>query len=99
LLNGSKVVDEYAEYIVDYGLAGRAASAHSSEIRPPDGHLPTAMRRDNGPSIDLGGDLVDGETPAMPLHNLRQIGRGRLERGGGGAIATALYAMARATVL
>jgi hypothetical protein len=56
------------------------------------------MRRDNGPSIDQGGDLVDWETSAMPLRNLRQIGWGRLERGGSGAIATAVNAMARATV-
>jgi hypothetical protein len=29
------------------------------------------MRRENGPSIDQRGDLVDGETSAMPLRNLR----------------------------
>jgi hypothetical protein len=57
------------------------------------------MRRDNGASIDQSGNLVDGETATVPLHNLRQIGRGWLQRRGRGAIATTVQTMAGATVL
>jgi hypothetical protein len=98
LLDGLEVVDEYTEHVVDYGLAGRATPAHLPKIRPPDGHLPTAMRRESGPSIDHSGELIDGETSAMPLRNPCEIGWGRLERRGSGTITTAVHAVACATI-
>jgi hypothetical protein len=99
LLDGLEIVNKQTEHVVDHGLAGGAAPAPLAKTHAPDGHLPTAMGRDDSPSIDHGGELSDEEQAIMPLRNAREIRRRRLERGRSGAIPTAVYAMARARIL
>jgi hypothetical protein len=99
LLDGLEVVEKHTENLLDYSFASSATPGHLSKTHAPDGHLPTTMSRDDRPPIDEGGDLGDREKSVMPLCNLGEISRRRLECGCSGTIPTAVHAMTRATIL
>ena len=67
LLNGLEVFDEDEEIPANHFFTDRAAPAHLPKTLAPDGHLPTAMGRDDGPSINEGGNFGDEEAPPLPL--------------------------------
>jgi hypothetical protein len=71
LLDGLEIFNEDEEIATDHFLADRAASAHLSKALAPDGHLLTAMGRDDRPSVDICGNLGDWEAPPTPLGNAR----------------------------
>jgi hypothetical protein len=56
------------------------------------------MRRHDGPTIDIGGNLGDRKAPATPPGNAREIGWGRAESGRGWPVASAFDAMAGTTI-
>jgi len=98
LLDGLEIFDENEEIATDDFLADRAAPTHLPKALAPDGHLPTAMGRDHGSPVDVGGNLGYGEVPATPLGNPREIGRWRAQGWGGWAIAAACHTVTRATI-
>jgi hypothetical protein len=51
------------------------------------------MGRDGSPAVDVRGDLGNGEVPATPLGNTREIGRWRAQGRGHWTITAALHAM------
>ena len=71
LLDGLEIFNEDEEITAHHFLADRAAPAHLCEALAPDGHLPTAMGRDDGPSVNIGGNLGDGELSPTPLGKTR----------------------------
>ena len=87
LLDGLEVFNEDEQIPADHFLADRAAPAYLPKALAPDGHLPTAMGRDDGPPVNKGSNLGNWEVPCTPLGNTREIGWGRAEGRGGGAIA------------
>jgi hypothetical protein len=89
LLDGLEIFDEDKQIATDDFLADRATPTHLSKALAPDGHLPTAMGRDGGPAVDVRGNFGNGEVPATPLGNTREIGRGRAQGRGDRAIAMA----------
>jgi hypothetical protein len=64
LLDRLQVFNADEEIAADHLLADRAAPAHLSEVLAPDGHLPTAMGRDDGPPVNHGSHLGRGEVSA-----------------------------------
>jgi hypothetical protein len=66
-----EVFDEDEEIPTDHFLTDRATSNHLPKALAPDRHFPTAMGRDNGPSVDIGRNLYNWEAPATPLGNAR----------------------------
>jgi len=77
LLDGLEIFDEDEEIATDDFLADRAAPGHLPKALAPDGHLSTAMGRDDGSAVDVRGNLGHGEVPATPLRNPREIRRWR----------------------
>ena len=71
MLDGLEIFDEDEEIATDDFLADRAAPDHLPKALAPDGHLPIAMGRDDGPSVDVCGNLGHGEVPATSLGNAR----------------------------
>ena len=57
----------------DLLLADRATPTHLAKALAPDGHLPTAMGRDDGPPVNKGRDLSYGEVPTTALRQTREI--------------------------
>jgi hypothetical protein len=68
-----EVFDEDEKIPTDHLLADRATPTHLTKALAPDGHLPTAMSRDDGPSVNKGRDLSYGEVPATALRQMREI--------------------------
>jgi hypothetical protein len=66
-----EIFDEDEEIATDDFLADRAAPDHLPKALAPNGHLPTAMGRDHGLSVDERGNLGHGEVPATSLGNAR----------------------------
>jgi hypothetical protein len=72
-----EIFDEDKEIATDDFLADRATPGHLPKALAPDGHLPTAMGRDDGPAVDARSNFGNGEAPATPLGNTREICRWR----------------------
>jgi hypothetical protein len=98
LLDGLEIFDEDEEIATDDFLANRAAPSHFPKALAPDGHLPTAMGRDNGAAVDVRGNLDNGEVSATPLRNMREICRWWAQGRGGRTIAVPCHTVARAAV-
>jgi hypothetical protein len=79
LLNGLEVFDEELEMALDNSFAECVAPHDFPKALAPDRHLPTAMRWHAAPAVDIRHDLGNGEVPATPLGNAREIRRGRPE--------------------
>jgi hypothetical protein len=56
------------------------------------------MGRDGSPAVDVRSNFGNGEVPATPLGNTREIGRGRAQGRSDRAIATARYTVTRAAM-
>src|SRR5262245_56305464 len=98
LLDGLEVFDEDEEIPANHFFTDRATTTHLPKTLAPDGHLPIAMGREDGPSINNGGNFGDREAPSTPLGNAREIGRWRAEGRSSGAIAASCHPMAGATI-
>jgi hypothetical protein len=98
LLDGLEIFNEDEEIAADHFLADRAAPAHLPKALAPNRHLPTAMGRDNGPAVNVRGNLSHGEVPATPVGYTRKIGRWRAQGRGGWAIAAACHTVTRAAI-
>jgi hypothetical protein len=98
VLDGLEIFDKDEEITTDDFLADRAAPDHLPKALAPDGHLPTAMSRDDGSPVDVCSNLGHGEVPATPLGNTREIGRWRAQGRGGWAITVSCHAMTRAAI-
>jgi hypothetical protein len=98
LLDGLEIFDEDEEIATDDFLADRTAPDHLAKALAPDGHLPTAMGRDDGSPIDVRGNLGHGEVPATPMGYTCEIGRWRAQGRGSWAIATACHTVTRAAI-
>jgi hypothetical protein len=98
LLHGLQVLQQKPDLALGHNLTQQATSSDLLQTLPPDWHLPLAMRRYPGASVDVRGDLGSWEMSPAPLGDACEIGWGWLEGGRGWPVAAALHPMASTTV-